>query len=578
MSLRAWRTGFRRLRGGAWRSLELRLFIPLALTLAAVLVLHSALSYRSSRSHFARLMSAEVERSAGLVKGAMHDGMLLNRLDDVQVTLERLAQAPEVASIRVFNTRGRIVLSGDPTERGLVVASESEVCVGCHRGGTPSAGCAPSSLRERRMVTVADDGHEIMRRLSVIENGEGCATATCHFHAETDRALGVLDVGMSMEPFDTAVAASQRQLVWTTVVLVAVCGSVVALFIRRVVHAPVRRLHEGTLRVAAGDLETRIEVRGGDELARLAGAFNGMAAELGAARRELTAWSATLEQRVEAKTLELRSAERQVRHMETMASLGKLSATVAHELNNPLSGILTYARLVRRELAERPVAGGAELDRYLSLVDKECSRCGAIVHNLLTFARRKGEEMAPVDVSEVIDRSLMLIRHHLEMRRIRLCAGAQGGDGSAEIVAEIVADGGQVEQALLALLMNAVEAMPERPGVESVLTVRLRGIDEGSGGGSGSGGGGWVEIEVEDTGVGIAPEVLPHIFEPFYSTKSGGGAGEGGVGLGLAVVYGIVQRHGGTVGVRSEVGLGTTFTLRLPRRASEAGGDGEAAR
>ena len=523
------------------RSLEFRLFVRLAVTAAAVLVLHAAMSYRSTRAHFSALMGAEVERSTNLIKGATHDGMLLNRLDEVQATLQRLSMATEVASIRVFNTRGKIVLSGDVSERGRVVPPDSATCLGCHgENHTPG-----TSARELRLVTRADDGHEILRRLTVIENEEGCTTATCHFHREDEQVLGLLDVGMSMAPFDAAIHASQRQLVWTTIVLIAICGSVVALFIRRVVHVPVQRLQEGTRRIAAGDLDTQIDVRGEDELARLAGAFNQMAEELSAARREVVDWSETLEQKVEAKTRELQLAERQVVHMETMASLGKLSATVAHELNNPLSAMLTYARLVRRELDEQELGPAAreDINRSLGLMEKECSRCGAIVHNLLTFARRRGADMAPVDLNEIVERSLMLVRHHLEMRSVRLCAERLAGSD------ELVADGGQLEQAMLALLMNAVEAMPAREGVEAVLTVRLRGGPDG------------VEIEIGDTGVGIPPEVLPHIFEPFFSTKGG----ENGVGLGLAVVYGIVNRHGGAIDVRTEVGVGTTFTVRLPR-------------
>ena len=190
----------------------------------------------------------------------------------------------------------------------------------------------------------------------------------------------------------------------------------------------------------SGDLDTRIEVRGRHELARLAEAFNQMAADLSAARREVTEWSQKLEEKVVEKTEELGRAQRQVLHMEKMASLGKLSATVAHELNNPLSGMLTYARLVRRELAEQPIEAEIrdELTRYLSLVEKECSRCGGIVQNLLLFARRTGAAMAPVDLNEVVERSLMLVRHHLEISGVKLHSELLAGDS------RIVADAGQI--------------------------------------------------------------------------------------------------------------------------------------
>lgn len=523
----------------AWfRSLELRLFVPLALTAGVVLAVHSVIGYRSTKAHFAGFVQAETERSSGLIKGATHDGMLLNRLDEVQATIERLSEAPEVASIRVYDTNGRIVLSAAPEERGRLVERESTTCRTCHEGvATPER-----TVLQRRLAG-APGQSDILQQFTVIPNEEGCAAASCHYHPPDKPVLGLLEVGMSMGPFDEALARSQERMIWTTVLLVLVSGLVVAMFIRKVVHTPVERLRDGARRIASGDLSTRIEVRGDHELARLAEAFNQMTEELDDARREVLEWSQTLEQKVEAKTRELQAAERQVLHMETMASLGKLSATVAHELNNPLTGVRTYAKLVKRELEEQPVepATKEKLERYLALVDKECARCGAIVHNLLTFARRRGSAMAPVDVNEVVERSLMLVRHHLEMRDIALEAQTLPEETT------VLADAGQLEQALLAILMNAVEAMASSP--DARLGVRVQ-ADAGS-----------VQFEVSDTGVGIAPEDLPHIFEPFFSTKGE----ESGVGLGLAVVYGIVNRHGGTVEVASEPGRGTTFRVRIPR-------------
>jgi two-component system NtrC family sensor kinase len=242
--------------------------------------------------------------------------------------------------------------------------------------------------------------------------------------------------------------------------------------------------------------------------------------------------------------------------MEKMSSLGKLSATVAHELNNPIGGMLTYARLVRRELAEQPMDDGIreELTRYLSWIEMECSRCGAIVQNLLLFSRRTGAAMSPIDLNEVAERSLMLVRHHLEIKGIELHSEPLSGN------CRIVADAGQLQQALVALLVNALEAMNGLEAGEGKLTLRLCGSDDE------------VQIDVGDTGAGISAEVLPRIFEPFFSTKET----ERGVGLGLAVVYGIVQRHGGQIEVESQIGQGTVFHLRLPREARVPDDDGPA--
>ena len=187
------------------------------------------------------------------------------------------------------------------------------------------------------------------------------------------------------------------------------------------------------------------------------------------------------------------------------------------------------------------------------MIERECSRCGAIVQNLLVFARRSGAAMTPTDLNEVVQRSLMLVHHHLEICGAKLHSEPLRGDS------RIVADAAQLEQALVALLVNAAEAMKGPAKGDAELAVRLRGTaDE-------------VQIEVGDTGVGIPPDVLPQIFDPFFSTK------ENGVGLGLAVVYGIVQRHGGQIEVESNVGRGTLFRLRLPRHPAAREEDSPAA-
>lgn len=528
------------------RSLELRLLVPLAATVASVLAVHALLGYWAARDQFANLVRADLERSSALIESATHDGMLLNRLDEVQSRIERLGGSPGFTSIRIYGKNGRIALASSPQERNAVLGLTADACVACHPNAQPTG----SAVLQQRSFTDRAGGHETQRRLTVIHNEPACAAAGCHVQPAVSSVLGVLDVQMTMAPFDEAIARARSQLVLTTAALILASGVVAGLFIRRLIHVPVSRLYEGTLRIAGGDLDTRIEVAGRHELAGLADAFNRMVGDLKSARDELDRWSRTLEEKVEQKTQQLRTAQQRMSQVETMVSLGKLAATVAHELNNPLSGILAYARLVRRELAEQPLddATRTELENYLALVDKECVRCGEIVKNLLVFARGRGVRLTTADLNQIMDHSLMLVRHHLEIHHIRLETTGIEGD------ATIIADQGQIQQAVLALLMNAIEAMQAASGRDAVLGVRLT-ADESH-----------VEIRISDTGVGIPPDLIPHIFEPFVTTK-----GESsGVGLGLSVVYGVVHGHGGDITVQSEPGVGTTFTMTLPRR--RAGG------
>ncbi|MDX1674927.1 MAG: ATP-binding protein [Longimicrobiales bacterium] len=515
-------------------SLGIRLLAPLFLAIAAVLVVYAALSFRSVKENFLDLTSVEAERASELIRRATHDGMLLHRLDEVQGMLERLAEGPELAAVRVYSKAGTVALSSEPREVGRAAAAGGP-CTSCHAAGAPGVAAVESSQMVRQGKS------EALRHVTVIANEPGCTSGGCHEEAVGQSILGVLEVEMSLQPLEARLAGERRQLVLTTLALLLVIGGVTAVIFRRLIYRPIEVLQNGARKIADGHLETRIHVPGDHELATLAGDFNRMGEDLERMQAELRDWSETLEHKVVEKTSELREVQGQVLHMEKMASLGKLSATVAHELNNPISGILTYSRLIERDLVDQPLESAArdELDRYLHLVQQECVRCGTIVQNLMAFARRTSTELEPVDVREVVDRSVMLIRHHLEISGIELRTAVLLDNS------RLIADRGQLEQALVALFVNAVEAMP----CGGELSVRVREEADGVG------------IHVSDTGVGMDPEVLEHIFEPFYSTKQN----ESGAGLGLSVVYGIVHRHGGTIEVESKVGVGTTIRLVFPR-------------
>ena len=302
------------------------------------------------------------------------------------------------------------------------------------------------------------------------------------------------------------------------------------------------KLVEGTQRIAQGDLDTRIEVTSRDELGRAGRGLqrHDRGSAQGAARSRATGRSSS-SRRWSRRPSELGRIQRQVLLMEKMASLGKLAATVAHELNNPLGGILNYAKLVERVLREDTLdeANKREIQRYLAAIQQESRRSGDIVRNLLLFARPSQTRTAPAHLSQIIERSLLLVRHRMEMSSITSDFQPPSADD------QVTCDADQIQQVIVALLVNAIEAMEEGGNLHVAITPMSDTI----------------EVVVADTGVGIAEEALPHIFEPFFSTKDK----ESGVGLGLAVVYGIVQRHDGTIDVTSQPGQGTTFTIRLPR-------------
>ena len=528
-----------------FQSLGFRLLAPLFLAVGGVLACYAFISFHSTEDHFLHLVRGDVERTSGMIKRATHDAMLNNRKGDVQATISRLAETPDIAAIRIYDKTGRIVMSAQAGEIGQRIGADTETCRACHQDErTAKAAILQPGKRAHEELRPA-----VLRHLSAIESEPGCVASQCHAHTADQAVLGVLDLEMSTAPMTAALATAKHQFLWATSILTCVVLAVVAVFIRHGLQTPIARLCSGTRRIAEGDLDSRVEVSGHDELAELGQAFNHMAEDLSAARREITAWSQDLERKVAEKTAELQQAQRQVLHMEKMASLGKLSATVAHEINNPLTGMLIYAGLSRRDLQGQALdpAVREEVMRYLSVIERECRRCGGIVQNLLLFARRSGASMAQVDVNDVVRQSLMLVEHHLHMSGLKLQATFLDNDSC------IMADAGQLQQALVALLVNAVEAMSGVPEGQGELVVVLHGTADS------------VRIDIGDNGIGIRSDVLPQIFEPFFSTKEA----ENGVGLGLSVVYGIVQRHGGRIEVDSQVGKGTTFHLTLPRNPPE---------
>jgi two-component system, NtrC family, sensor kinase len=519
-------------------SLSLRLFLSVAIVIAAAFAAYAWVNFRAASREYERALYEGAERVGDLIQQSTHYGMLLNRKEEVHHIIQAMARTPEVEGVRIYDKDGRIIFSADSTEIGRSVDLHAEACVTCHGSGGPLR-AVPAGERVR---IFAGPNGRIMGVINAIENASECARSGCHVSPAEQSILGVLDVRMSLAKPDARLALMRRQAIVGAVAVTLLAGLVAALFIFRVVRRPVRRLIGGVERVAAGDLDAEIPVESENEIGQLARSFNEMTRELRQARTELTHWSGQLELRLQEKTVELTRTQREIAHMDKTASLGKLAATVAHELNNPLAGILNYAKLVSRTIRESPthVPVEKEIEGYLTLIQKEADRCGVIVRSLLTFARRSGAEMGPQALSPIIERALMLVRHHLEISSIRLEARL------LERNDQIVCDADQIQQALVALFVNAVEAMPNG----GTLSVQEAAADHE------------IRITIGDTGVGIAPEVMDHIFEPFFSTKDR----QEGVGLGLSVAHGIVQRHAGSIQVESEPNKGAKFHLVLPRR------------
>jgi two-component system NtrC family sensor kinase len=349
-----------------------------------------------------------------------------------------------------------------------------------------------------------------------------------------------------MAAVDSAMATEGRKSSLVALIIIFGAALLIALIVFQSVHVPARRLQRATEALAAGDLDVSIDMRRTDELGQLARSFNYMARSLKTADSELREWSRTLEDRVRKKTEEIEKINRQMIQVEKSTSLGRMAATVAHELNNPLSGIVTYSKLLSRKV-ERSLPEGAERDKTLEdleVIRSEALRCGRIVQDLLTFARESPQEFKPEHLNTVVERAVKLVGHHLELSSVDVMLKLEAEDD------RLVCDSDQIVQALMALMINAVEAMPEGGELRLRTGPGQRDPDKS------------LSVWVADTGSGIPEGIRDRIFDPFFSTKSE----TKGVGLGLAVVYGIVRRHGGRIELQSQPHEGAVFHIELPRQ------------
>lgn len=347
----------------------------------------------------------------------------------------------------------------------------------------------------------------------------------------------------ALTPFYTDIKFLLGFLLLTLVVTV-----ILALLVSRYLMRPIAQLTRASTALAHGDFGVQLPPAGNDEIGAMAQSFGVMTRRLGEAHADLVEWSRTLEQKVLERTEELEKAHDRVLMQEKMASLGKLSAMVAHEINNPLSGVLSYLKLTMKLLGREalPPPSSEKLNQYLELSAGEVKRVGEIVKNLLMFSKQSFGEFKWDNLGSIVDKSIALIKHSAEMKNVDLDKES-GGDGSDRLYC----DSSGIQQMFVALMVNAIEAM-EKGGK---LRVRTDYRSETA-----------ITIQVVDTGKGIAEDILPRIFEPFFSLKES----KKSIGMGLSVVYGIVQSHGGTVQVSSKLGQGTTFTIVLPRERPAA--------
>ncbi len=508
-----------------------RLGRKLMLSITVIVVIVAAVSgLVNVKSEEQQLLQTMILGAGQLSKGitsATWHAMLDDNREAAYQVMQTIALKQGIDRIRIYNGAGQVAFSARSEDTG----------------GAPIKLDLTYPVRSSR----AADGHRRLEMLTPIYNERSCSQAECHAHPADVKVLGVLDLALNLESVDHEVDSMKLRVLLVTgleIVLISLC---IIFFTHRFLGRPIEKLIEGTMSISHMELDKPLDMTGSsEELDQLALSFEVMRGRLQTALGEINQFTQNLESKVEERTQQLQVAQRKLLHSDRLASLGQLSASVAHEINNPVSGVLNLSMLLQRMLKDDGIPPGRieEFRKYLSQVVSETARVGRIVSDLLAFSRRSKPQRVPADLNKIVKMTLSLVQHKMKLSGVTVEQDLRGDLPLAPC------DASQIQQVVLNLLLNAAEATQAKAERRVMVSTEAGDAE--------------VRLLVADNGEGIQPENLAKIFDPFFTTKPEGK----GVGLGLAVSYGIIQEHGGEIEVRSLAGVGATFIVSLPLEGS----------
>ena len=446
--------------------------------------------------------AAPLREADGRLVGVIRSGILLNQnhdlVDQVQNTVFRNEQ-----------------YGGKPLGTATIFQHDVRISTNVLQASGARATGTRASAEVNNQVL--GQGRPWLGRAWVVNDWYVAAYAPIHDVAR--RPVGMLYVGVQQQKFDDVALRTLVTFVVVTAVGLVAAG-LVAWKLGDSISRPVRELARASETIARGDFSEIVPVRSSDEISALAHTFNAMAASL-RERDEL------LKERT----------RQQLTRSERLAAVGRLAAGVAHEINNPLTGVLTFSHMLLRD-----ATAGSQQREDVEAIIEATTRCRDIIRGLLNFSRQNEPQKRLSNLNDVLHDALALTRNQASLNRVSIVEELDAA------LPPLIVDPYQIQEVAVNVILNAIDAMPDG----GTLTVRSRSVSRSDGR--------WIEFQMADTGHGITPEILDRIFDPFFTTKPPGK----GTGLGLAISYGIVTEHGGDISVSSEAGHGAALTVRLP--------------
>lgn len=614
-----------------FKKISLKLIIAVGVSITVIIGIYAYVTIRSQTVTLLRETENNNSELSETIKSSTRFDMLTNNWPHLHQIIKTIGNQSGILDVRIFNKEGNVIYSPNEDHIGMMVDKKAEACFTCHATDEP---IQKLSISDRTRIFEIDSGR-VMGSINPIYNEPSCYEADCHAHSPDQTVLGVLDITVSLQPIDQRIASAKMEVLIFSIITILSISTVLLFFVKIWVDKPVSELVEATKIVGSGNLNFSIESQSEDELGMLARSFNNMTKKMAEARLQLF-------------------------QSDKMASLGRLAAGVAHEINNPLTGILTYSSFLLKRTKNQP-----EFQEDLSVIVRETIRSREIVKGLLDFARQSVPKKNNAKINLIIDRAITVIENQLSINHIKL---ERKYDASLPAV---TIDENQMQQVFINLIVNSIHAISGDNGkidittsimrlkpygliqvktalcpkghdliddsvrVNSMPTIRVQAkignkegyinldpiygknrnhygikldhnalIDlscpkctsslldkklkcpvcggpvyffevagQGTFQGCSTKGCDWqfwkhieeegpkeyLEIKVKDNGCGIPKEIISKIFDPFFTTK-----GQKGTGLGLAVIWGIIDNHNGRITVDSEFGKSTIFTIRLP--------------
>jgi two-component system NtrC family sensor kinase len=480
-----------------------------------------------------------------LVQSALYKAMLENDATGMQNTLNVINKMTGVEDVTVYNRQDKPSYTSyeeNDADHG------NPNCKQCHNDVATLFSDEHEAFRIIDVNSSCDmnTGYETERQLfvrSAILNEPSCYNAACHAHPREHKILGSLIIKLPLDNLDSAQDEITRDFFLAATAMTIGLLIILVYFTHKRIKEPLNSLMSVSKAVKKGDRSRRVEISPNQlhDMKMLSMTFNQMLDNLESANTELENWSQQLEYKVRKKTEELGQVQNELINVERTASLGKLSLSVAHEINNPLSGILIYTKLVRKQIEKSDIDPDKKKNmvKHLMMTENESKRCGNIVKGLLDFSRKDQDTFKVKHLHDILSETYDLMAHSMKIAKILFLS-----DFSAE-KDSVYCNPNQLKQACITVLVNASEAINEK----GEIVLRTYNPDDEH-----------IVVRIDDNGSGIPESVLPHVFEPFFTTKQG----EKGIGLGLAITHGIIKNHDGKINLESELNKGTSVIITLP--------------